>query len=556
MANAAHSPPLDATQLAALDALFARFNRSDEPGMVVGVARHGRTVYRKAFGLASVQHGVANTPATRMRIGSTTKHFTCLAALLLAEEGRLDLDAPASRYVAELDTPNNRADMPTLRHFMHHTSGRRCGLELFAMANGEADMPKGWMVTAMARQQGRNFALGEGQTYNNGGYHLLSVAVARASGLSFEAFLRERIFEPLGLHDTSCMPDFVHQVPGLAALHLPEPDGGWRLGRMVVSDLLGEGAMVSTVDDMLRWLAHLNGPKRIGNADTWRQMLTPAPLPNGRMSVYAMGLFRHAWRGVELIHHAGTVIGGNNSQMLTVPAHGLDIAIMNNGQPVSVQQIVRDMLGVLLADVLTQPADPLPSLERHRHLVGARYHGPSGVLVGFDALPGDALGLSLMNSPAMPLLRERAGGLVSANFEDIAMGPIEFRAEDLAPGADGEAPAELRYTETGQTLVLQRLPTMAPVAREVGAALVGRYRCDDLGADVEIATEGDALLLRVRGECSGWQSHVLKAYSPQAFGIEGAPHALTIERTDDGAMKRVFVSGLRARHLVFDRVRT
>lgn len=548
------SPALDTAQRAALDALFASFNRSDEPGMVVGVARHGQTVYRQAFGLASVQHGVANTPATRMRIGSTTKHFTCLAALLLAEEGRLDLDAPASRYIGELDTPNNHGDMPTLRHFMHHTSGRRCGLELFAMANGEADMPKGWMVGAMARQKGRNFALGEGQTYNNGGYHLLSVAVARASGMGFEQFMRERIFEPLGLHDTECLPDFVRLVPGMAALHVPDPAGGWRLGRMVVSDLLGEGSMASTVDDMLRWLAHLNGPKRVGSDDTWRQMLAPALLPRGRASVYAMGLFRHVYRGVELIHHAGTVLGGNNSQMLTVPSQGLDIVIMNNGQPVSVQQIVREMLAVLLPDALTQPADPLPGLERHRHLVGARYHGPTGVLIGFDALPDNTLGLSLMNSPVMPILRERAGGWVSANFEDIAMGPIEFRASDLAADAGGQAPAELPYSETGQTQVLRRLPAQAPAACDVGAALVGRYRCDDLGADAEIHLEGDALQLRLRGECSGRQRHALQVFSAEAFGVEGSAHALTVEREHDGVVNRFIAHGLRARHLVFERV--
>lgn len=93
--------------MATLDALFETVNRSDAPGLVVGVSQLGKTVYRRGFGLASVELGVANTPWTRMRmrmrIGSTSKHFACLAALLLGEAGTplvgryraADLDADA-----------------------------------------------------------------------------------------------------------------------------------------------------------------------------------------------------------------------------------------------------------------------------------------------------------------------------------------------------------------------------------------------------------------------------------------------------------------------------
>ncbi|MCA3800299.1 serine hydrolase domain-containing protein, partial [Burkholderia sp.] len=85
-----------------LDALFARFNKCDEPGLVVAVAHQGEVLYRRGFGMASLEHGVANTPATRLRIGSTSKHFTCLAALLLAEDGKLDIDAGIRTYLPEL----------------------------------------------------------------------------------------------------------------------------------------------------------------------------------------------------------------------------------------------------------------------------------------------------------------------------------------------------------------------------------------------------------------------------------------------------------------------
>ena len=120
-----------------LDALFAPWRRTDEPGLVVGVVRMAeKLIYRRAFGMASLEHAVANTPTTRMRIGSTSKHFTCLLALLLAEEGRFDLDQPIRSYVPELAGPGGD---PTPRQLLQHRGGSRCHLRASASsATGSA----------------------------------------------------------------------------------------------------------------------------------------------------------------------------------------------------------------------------------------------------------------------------------------------------------------------------------------------------------------------------------------------------------------------------------
>jgi CubicO group peptidase (beta-lactamase class C family) len=502
--------------------------------------------------MASVQHAIVNTPTTRMRIGSTSKHFACMAALLLAERGKLDLDAPACRYIEELDQPYNQHDMPTLRQFMRHTSGRNCGLELAVMANGHATMPKGYLIGAMARQRGRCFPLGHGQLYNNGGYHLLSVAIERASGQPFGQFLRDELFAPLGMIDTECVPDFVQLVPRMASLHVPEPDGGWRLGYMPVEDLLGEGSIVSTIDDMLRWLAHMNGAKRVGSDATWRQMLDVAPLENGRASTYTLGLFRHDYRGVEVIHHGGTVAGGN-SQMLTAPAEALDIVIMNNGVPASTQQLTRDVLDAVLGERFTGAADPLARAEDFRHMSGARYYDDrTGAAVGFDELPDGTLGLSLWHVPSLPVLRTRSDGTLSARFEDIAAGPIEFAAADLAPQAGGEAPATLHMKDMGMPVTLSRLPIQGTDAGAIAPAITGTYRCPDLAADAEIRSAEAGLVLRIRGEYSGWQEHALRPLSNTLLVVEGGP-GLGLGAVTNGRIAHFYIDSLRARRLEFIR---
>jgi D-aminopeptidase len=534
-----------------LDALFLGANRSDAPGLVVGVAHQGQVIYRRAFGLASIEHGVANTPRTRMRLASITKHFTCLAALLLAEEGKLDLDAPASKTLPELPALQG---MPTLRQFMTHTSGYRCFMDM-AYVSGVAKLDKGRGLAMQFRQTDVNFAPGDSQLYNNGGYELLSEAIARASGTSFEQFMRGRLFRPLGMVDTESVPNDMMIVPGIATFHAMGPDGSWQRGITPIDDNRGAGAIVTTVDDMLRWMAHLRGPARVvGSESTWQQMLTVATLNNGQVTPYACGLNRHLYRGVEVIHHGGGLTGVG-TQMVTVPAHGLDIIVMTNGAMVNPVQMGWDIIDALLGEHLVGSAVPMAKSEPYQHLFGARYHGTSGMLYGFgDA--GGMLGLSFLNSPPLPILRDR-GEVIGFRMEEAGLGPVEIRVADLAPAPDGGAPAELVVTETGTSERFKLLPATAPTASVASKSLLGRYRCHDLNADAQIAFEGEQLVLRIFGSLAG-RPFAIQPYSDAAFGLTALDpmmpgfHAMTIE-APSSRVESFRVSAGRARRLQFVR---
>ena len=547
--NAAPIPPK--TGAAALDAIFESVNRADGPGLVVGVAHQGELLYRRGFGLASIEHGVANTPRTRMRLASITKHFTCLAAFVLAEEGKLDLDAPANKILPELPALQG---MPTLRQFMTHTSGYRCFMDM-AYVSGMAKLDKGWGLAMQFRQTDVNFAPGDSQLYNNGGYELLSEAIARASGKSFEQFMLERIFEPLGMVDTQSVPNDMMIVPGIATFHAMGPDGSWQRGITPIDDNRGAGAIVTTVDDMLRWLAHLRGPEHLVGSDaTWQQMLTVATLNNGQVTPYACGLNRQLYRGVEVIQHGGG-LNGVGTQMVTVPAHQLDIIVMTNGAMFNPVQAGWDIIDALLGEHLVGTAVAMAKSEPYPHLFGARYHGSSGMLYGFgDA--GGMLGLSFLSSPPFPILRDR-GEVIGFRMEEAGLGPIEFRVADLAPGPDGGAPEELAVTDTGNIERLKLLPATGPTLAEASQPLMGRYRCHDLNADALIAVEGEQLLLRIFGTLAG-RAFTIQPYSDAAFGLTALDpmmpgfHALTVEMP--GAQVESFrVSSGRARRLQFVR---
>lgn len=482
----------------ALDALVAPHARSDAPGFVIGVSHQGHVLLRRGVGMASLEHGVANTATTRMRIGSATKQFACLAVALLAEDGHLGLDDPVDRFVPELPYP---LGVPTLRQLMSHTGGLRCHIDLASVAAGLEIQPRGTAMATMKRQAGANFAPGSAQIYCNSGYHLLSVVVDRVAGMPFERFLTERIFLPLGMPDTECLPSDMELRAGMATLHVPSPDGvagRWRRGIFVSDEVRGEGGMVSTVDDMLAWLAHLRtAPRRVGSEATWQAMMTPAVVDNGLVVPYALGLFITRHRGLDVVYHTGAVLGGT-CQVLTVPAHALDIVVITNGAPVSPATLAKQVIDTVLAEHVSGPATPkLAGMRRFGPLKGTTWCDDEGIVIGFDDVGGH-LGISYLCSPPAPLLRDE-GATLRVAMEDAGLGPFEFSVADLRAGGTGQAPRRLTLRDCGRTVSLRRLPARAPSVAALAARVAGRYRSDELDADIVIALEANQLVMRLAG---------------------------------------------------------
>lgn len=478
-------------KLKGLDKLFEPFNRSDAPGLVVGVAKDGKTFYRKSFGMASLELGVANTPQTRMRIGSTSKQFAAFAALLLVEDGKLDLDAGVQRYIPEFPSA---AGAITLRDFMTHTSGHRCDIDLGFLAEGMAVRPMGFTLATMIRQTEPNFPRGEKFIYNNGGFHLLSVAIERASGMTFERFLEERIFQPLGMNDTNSVPSDLQLTRGMAGLHVRKPDGTWRRGIFPSDEIRGEGAIISSVDDMLRWVAHLRASsKLIGTTESWRELLSPARLRNGLVLPYCLGVMKHRYRGVEVIHHPGGVIGGL-CQLLTVPEHALDIIVMLNSDAANPAELANKVVDLVLAEVLG-PVEAALEPGRFKAVIGKSYAcARTGMVARFEDT-GGKLGLALLNAPPIVLHDDEKHLRLAA--EEIAVGPFLIEKADIADKA--EPPSHLEVFEGEVRIDFELVPDVRPALSLAGASLVGSYRCPDIGGNATIAFEGESLLMHVSG---------------------------------------------------------
>lgn len=541
----------------ALAPLLQPWDRGDAPGLVIGVALDGAPPYQRGLGLASVELGVANTPATRMRIGSTSKHFTALAALLLAEEGKLDLDRPLRTWLPEL---SGICGEPSLRQMAQHSSGLRdpFDLPLFLLLHGNLStvVAAGAGLELAARFTTLNHPAGERMLYCNQNYHLLSLAIERAAGMPLGAFLQQRILAPLGMADTALLPSDLQMAPGLAALHLPQPDGSYRRGIYPNEELLGSGGMISTVADMLKWLAHLrSGDKRVGSAASWQQMLQRPRYSSGAPGEYCLGLIREPYRGTEIIHHAGAVIGGT-CQMLTVPEHGLDLVLMFNRldgpAPALALKVVDAMLGERL-----QPA-PAPLRVGGREGLLGRWYAPAsrrlfGVLE--QALPEQppTLVLSIQEQLAGPL-RETAGGLIMTS---PAHGAVELCRPAQA------RPQTLQILDSGHAETYVRLPDAGPPAAALAPELAGRYRLADLDLVVTLLLEQDSLYLDLHPR-SGFSRFKLTPYSADICGctlVSSWPMPLPASQTGavlsverrGGSVAGLWLNSWRSRNLWLER---
>lgn len=536
-----------ADTVAALDRLFEAACRSDQPGYVVGVAKDDTLLYRRAFGLASIEHAVANTPTTRMRIGSTTKHFTSLAVMLLVEDGKLDPDAPLRSCLPELTGPMGE---PTLRQLMNHMSGIRDPLDTTAYFLTEGLYPKLSIDTIYRwsqRYSHMNHPPGERWVYSNMGYNLLSFAIERVSGQTLAAFMQQRIFAPLGMVDSALLPDDMCVVSGIANFHTPSPAGGFKRG-IYPCELLGGGGIVSTVDDMLRWMAHLRRPRIVGSAQTWAQLQTRPRFNSGVESDYCMGLMRQRHRGPELLHHSGGTLGAT-CMMLTVPEHALDIIIMSNRMDSDPMGMSIRIAEFILGDAL-RPRAAGAALEGRDSLPG-KYLGTKSRLPVQLGVQGGRLTLSIAAGPAAPAI-EKDGVLCAESL----VGPVVVHG--LAPQLEGR-PGGIELSNCGVREVFERLPEAAPAVEDVAAGLVGRYSLEDFDTPVEVVFEERVLWIDLRSRYEPVRMR-LQPLSGEVLLLSstflGAPFAATIvlERDDQGGVSGFLMTSPRTWNLHFLRV--
>ncbi len=312
------------------------------PGLAIAVADHDSIIWQAGFGFADLENGSPVRPSSVFRIASISKSIAAVAVMQLVEQGKVKLDDPIQKYVPSF--PQKRWKV-TLRHLMTHTSGIR------HYRPGEFEMKESFASVAEAIRIFKDdtllFKPGTRFSYSTYGYNLLAGVVEKASGMSFEDYLQQKVWGPAGMkhtyleHPREIVPLRVRQyvlVKGDSLTNAPYAD---------LSIKWAGGGMISTVGDLLCFHIALDRGVLLKKS-TQKTMYTPNILPDGRNTWYGLGW--RIWkdpRGRKWVGHTGGATGGTTI-LIRLPERGFAVAIFANLQRAGIRRLAFEVAELFL----------------------------------------------------------------------------------------------------------------------------------------------------------------------------------------------------------------
>jgi len=345
-----------------VDAIARQTLSSPAAGMSVAVARDGRVVIARGYGMANLEHSVAVTPETVFHIASISKNILAAVVLQLVDEGKLRLDDDVTKYVPEAPTQGYHV---TVRQLLNHTSGIYSFTSLPDAANNERFELTHEQVLGLIKDKPFEFEPGTRWRYDNAAFYLAGMVVERVTKQEYGAYVREHVFKLLGMSSASlCYARMV--VPHLASGY--EVEGGALVNAAFMSWKLAfaAGAICATATDLLKWEAALD-TGRVLTRSSLALMRTPITLADGTKIDYGLGTRMGSLDGHRMLGHTGSG-GGFRNVFESFPDDHLTIVILVNmgdaGSPSPVAiaaEIARAALG--LAKKSTVLDLPVPNAE-------------------------------------------------------------------------------------------------------------------------------------------------------------------------------------------------
>ena len=522
-----------------MDSIFAAFDKRDTPGCAVAVSDGGRTIFAKGYGMASLEHDLPITPTSAFYAASVSKQFTAFAVAMLAEQGKLSLDDDIRKWIPEVP---NFGKTITVRHLIHHTSGLRDYFGLLGMTGWPNDGPvtEAQFLDLVSRQKALNFDPGARSLYSNTGYVLLSILVKRVSGKSLREFADQAMFAPLGMTNSHFRDDHTMLVKNRAFAYSPS-GGGWQMN-VPGFDVVGDGGLFTTVEDLARWARNFDD-RTVGGEALTARVLTRGRLASGDSISYAYGLVHNVYRGQPVIEHGGAY-GGYRTNLLRFPAQRFAVAVLCNASTANAAQLSQAVATGFLGDRLGTVMAGAP---------GSSSVAASTIKLSRDQLTRHAGAYWDAKSETLRRIEARDSTLVVLGTP-IVLSPVSetsFRASLInatvafAVDRDGSATME-EIAATGDKSTYKRMPAPKTDAGRL-ADFTGDYISDELDTTWRMEPSGVALKLRRRA----LPDITLQPVFPDAFNSPGG--VIRFVRGANGRVTGFVIGAGRVTGFVFRR---
>jgi len=284
--------------------LFKPYTGDDKPGAALMIIQYGKPIVTRTFGMAHVQKQIPVEPETNFRLASFTKQFTAMCIMMLAEQGKLSYDQTLQDIFPEFPPYGKKI---TIRHLLHHTSGL-IDYESLIPDTATVQVLDRDVLDMMMQQDSTYFPPGSQFRYSNTGYAVLAMIVEKISGQSFARFLKEHIFDPLGMSNTVAYEKGISTVKHRAYGYALENGKLVFKDQSLTSAVLGDGGIYSSVEDLFKWNQALYTNKLV-SFETLEQAFTPGKLNDGTELDYGFGWRIDKYHGLRRMHHTGQTCG-------------------------------------------------------------------------------------------------------------------------------------------------------------------------------------------------------------------------------------------------------
>ena len=399
--------PAAARADAVRDLVTAEMARSMTPGIAIAVVGPDGTGRVEGFGQANIEHAVPVHADTLFKTGAVGMQFTAAAIMLLAEDGKIDLDAPVSRYLRQAPVKWARV---TVRQLLTHTSG------LPATPNGDfrADYTNDQLL-ALIGAQDLNFPAGSRWRFSYAGYIVLGFVIEAVTGEHWSKFMARRLFMPLGMTSARGIEE-LRIIPNRAAGYEVR-DGALRNAEWIsqTANSTADGSVYVSALDYAAWAEAL-AARRLLAPGSWTAMAGSARLADGSVCAYVPGWAVGGAPGRTMWTQQGSW-QGFQSYSLRFPDRNLTVAVFANGEQADVGRLARAVAGQVDAEVALPPAAPLANADAAQT---ARVRAWLAAIAGGRARPQDFADYAKLDFTELTQLH--AGTLAGLGaLEDLAL---------------------------------------------------------------------------------------------------------------------------------------
>lgn len=321
---------------AKIDSLISVKFKAENPGGVFLAVKKGKVLYRKAFGMADLELNVKMKPEFVFEIGSMTKQFTAVSILILAEQGKIKLEDEITKFIPDYPTNGNKI---TLHHLLTHTSGIKDFTSMKAIKNIAREDLSPKELVDFFKNEPIDFKPGEQYKYCNSGYVLLGYIIEIVSGESYKDFVAKNIFQKAGMKNTF-YASHEHIIKNRVSGYR-DKEGFVNANYISFSIPYASGAVMSTVDDLLKWQNALDANILL-KKEFREKAFVNYQLNNGTRIDYGYGWHLEKVRNKIVREHGGSIFGFK-SMGIYVPEDEIYVVGLSNCECNSPTALVKDI---------------------------------------------------------------------------------------------------------------------------------------------------------------------------------------------------------------------